>query len=165
MTGTPYVRFTPAKASSAKKNNPPAVRWVPSSPPLSPRPPVPHRPPVNLPQDLVVPHILRKNMQTNIPLQINNNNYYFRAPNFPSYPPAPPIYPPAPPIYPPAPPIYPPAPPIYPPAVASAPLAPAAPAAPNIPTAKKQKKTSYLFWLIIAAVFLLFILCLFFFKK
>ena len=142
MTGTPYVRFTPAKASSAKKNNPPAVRWVPSSPPLSPRPPVPHRPPVNLPQDLVVPHILRKNMQTNIPLQINNNNYYFRAPNFPSYPPAPPIYPPA---------------------VASAPLAPAAPAAPNIPTAKKQKKTSYLFWLIIAAVFLLFILCLFFF--
>ena len=147
MTGTPYVRFTPAKASSAKKNKPPAVRWVPSSPPLSPRPPVPHRPPVNLPQD----HVLHKNMQTNIPLQINNNNYYFRVPNFPIYPPAPPIYPPAPPI--------------YPPAVASAPLAPAAPAAPNIPTAKKQKKTSYLFWLIIAAVFLLFILCLFFFKK
>ena len=140
MTGTPYVRFTPAKASSAKKNNPPAVRWVPSSPPLSPRPPVPHRPPVNLPQD----HVLHKNMQTNIPLQINNNNYYFRAPNFPIYSQAPPIYPPA---------------------VASAPLAPTAPAAPNIPTAKKQKKTSYLFWLIIAAVFLLFILCLFFFKK
>ena len=61
MTGTPYVRFTPAKASSAKKNTSPAVRWVPSSPPLSPRPPVPHRPPVNLPQD----HVLHKNMQTN----------------------------------------------------------------------------------------------------
>ena len=148
MTGTPYVRFTPAKASSAKKNTSPAVRWVPSSPPPSLRPPVPHRPPVNLPQDLVVPHVLHKNMQTNVfvpnPLQINNNNYYFRVPNFPIYPPAPPIYSQA---------------------VASAPLAPAAPAAPNIPTAKKQKKTSYLFWLIIAAVFLLFILCLFFFKK
>jgi len=136
MTTTPYIKFTPAKASSAKKKII-TLLWCAGCP---------HRLLclVNLLFLINLQYVLCKNMQKNVfvpnPLQINNNNFYFRVPSL-SIPPKKKthfIFPQT---------------------------ATLAPTSPTISIVKKQKKIPYIFWLTIIAVFLLFILCLFFFKN